>query len=298
MGLIVSRGALVLTLAACGWLGALVYRREPEWELAGAATGAFVGLTVLWIERSAVREAGRRLFAASVGMLVGLAAANLVAWTLVAALGRRGVPSAVLVVALNATFGFLGLALGARKGEGVLESLGWNLAGMREEEPKVLDTSVIIDGRIADIAETRFIEGPLVIPHFVLVELQYVADSSDAMKRTRGRRGLDVLKKIQKQQGLEVRIVDRDFPDVRDVDHKLVLLAKEMRGKLLTTDFNLSKVAEVQGVSVLNINLLANALKPVILPGEMMDVRVIREGKEPGQGVGYLDDGTMVVVDN
>jgi uncharacterized protein YacL len=162
----------------------------------------------------------------------------------------------------------------------------------------VLDTSVIIDGRIADICETGFMDGTLVIPQFVLKELQLVADSSDSMKRNRGRRGLDILQKIQKMAGVDVMVSDMDFPDVREVDLKLIELGRTLQGKIVTNDFNLNKVAQLRGVEVLNINELANALKPVVLPGELMKVFILKEGKEYNQGVAYLDDGTMVVVDN
>jgi uncharacterized protein YacL len=162
----------------------------------------------------------------------------------------------------------------------------------------IVDTSVIIDGRIADIVETGFIEGILVIPRFVLKELQLIADSSDPLKRTRGRRGLDILNRIQKDPHINVNIHETDFPEIPEVDSKLVKLAKLLNGKVFTNDYNLNKVAEFQQVKVLNINDLANALKPVILPGETMVIRIVREGKELGQGVAYLDDGTMVVVNS
>jgi uncharacterized protein YacL len=163
---------------------------------------------------------------------------------------------------------------------------------------KILDTSVIIDGRIADIAETGFLDGIVVIPQFVLRELQLVADSADSMKRNRGRRGLDILQRIQKMPDLTVQILEDDFPQIRDVDMKLIELAKTYSCKVVTNDFNLNKVAQLHGVDVLNINELANALKPIVLPGETMRVFILKEGKEYNQGVAYLDDGTMVVVDN
>ena len=195
---------------------------------------------------------------------------------------------------------YLGLVIGARKGEWLEPA---NLVGLfRAAGPrkryKILDTSVIIDGRIADICETGFMDGTLVIPQFVLKELQLVADSSDSMKRNRGRRGLDILQKIQKMAGVDVTISDVDFPDVREVDLKLIELARTLQGKIVTNDFNLNKVAQLRGVEVLNINELANSLKPVVLPGEIMKVFILKEGKEYNQGVAYLDDGTMVVVDN
>jgi uncharacterized protein YacL len=168
----------------------------------------------------------------------------------------------------------------------------------RGESYKLLDTSVIIDGRIADITETGFLEGTLVIPQFILRELQHIADSSDPLKRNRGRRGLDILQKIQKKPDIRVEISDMDFPEVREVDNKLVAMAKALNAKIVTNDFNLNKVAELRGVGVLNINELTNALRPVVLPGEDMRVYVLKEGKEYNQGIAYLDDGTMVVVDN
>jgi uncharacterized protein YacL len=195
---------------------------------------------------------------------------------------------------------YLGLLIGGRKGEwlepGRLVSL-FRAAGPQRRY-KVLDTSVIIDGRIADICETGFIDGTLVIPQFVLKELQLVADSADSLKRNRGRRGLDILQKIQKMSGVETIISDLDFPEVREVDLKLIELARSLQGKIVTNDFNLNKVAQLRGVEVLNINELANSLKPVVLPGEIMKVFILKEGKEYNQGVAYLDDGTMVVVDN
>ncbi|MFA6078882.1 MAG: PIN domain-containing protein, partial [Candidatus Omnitrophota bacterium] len=167
-----------------------------------------------------------------------------------------------------------------------------------KDEIIILDTSVIIDGRIADIFQTHFLEGRLVIPRFVLRELQQIADSQDSLKRNRGRRGLDILNKIQKNSELDVRIHEEDFPDIKDVDAKLVKLAKVLGGKIFTNDFNLNKIADLQGITVLNINELATALRPVVLPGEVMEVRLSKEGKEYNQGIAYLDDGTMVVVDN
>lgn len=197
-------------------------------------------------------------------------------------------------------FPYIGVVLGGRKGEWLEPARLMTLfrAAGPERHYKILDTSVIIDGRIADLCDTGFIDGAMVIPQFVLKELQMVADSSDSMKRNRGRRGLDILRKIQKMSGIEVIISDVDFPEVKEVDLKLIELARTLSGKIVTNDFNLNKVAQLRGVSVLNINELANALKPVVLPGEIMKVFILKEGKEYNQGVAYLDDGTMVVVDN
>jgi len=195
---------------------------------------------------------------------------------------------------------YVGLVSGASKGEYLdLSSFGGFFSDSATRKScKVLDTSVIIDGRVADICKTGFLEGTLVVPHFVLRELQQIADSADSAKRNRGRRGLDVLEKIKSVPGVTVQIVEKDYPDVKEVDLKLIELAKELAGKIVTNDFNLNKVSTLRGVEVLNINELANALKPVVLPGETMKVFILKEGKEYNQGVAYLDDGTMVVVDN
>jgi len=195
---------------------------------------------------------------------------------------------------------YIGLVIGAKRGEWLEPARLITLfrATGPQRRYKVLDTSVIIDGRIADVCETGFIDGTLVIPQFVLKELQLVADSADTLKRNRGRRGLDILQKIQKMSGVEVTISDVDFPELREVDLKLIELARTLQGKIVTNDFNLNKVAQLRGVEVLNINQLANSLKPVVLPGELMKVFILKEGKEYNQGVAYLDDGTMVVVDN
>jgi uncharacterized protein YacL len=197
-------------------------------------------------------------------------------------------------------FPYLGLVLGARFGKEKLPSTQQKFFELDGNTvcPKVLDTSVIIDGRVADLCETRFLEGTFLVPHFILDELQHIADSSDSLKRARGRRGLDILNKIQKMGDVDVRIIDEDFPHVKEVDAKLIVLAKKMNAKIVTNDLNLNKVAELQGIRVLNINELCNALRPVVLPGEAIRVFVLKEGKEAGQGVAYLDDGTMIVVDN
>jgi uncharacterized protein YacL len=195
---------------------------------------------------------------------------------------------------------YLGLVLGIRKGEWLEPSKFASLFqdARPQKRYRILDTSVIIDGRVADIVETGFLDGTLVVPQFVLKELQFVADSSDPLKRNRGRRGLDILHRIQKMSGVEVLISELDYPAVKEVDMKLIELARTLLGRIVTNDFNLNKVAQLRGVEVLNINELANALKPVVLPGELMSVFILKEGKEYNQGVAYLDDGTMVVVDN
>jgi uncharacterized protein YacL len=195
---------------------------------------------------------------------------------------------------------YIGLVLGGKSGEWLEPErmMGLFRASVPLRRYCILDTSVIIDGRIADICETGFVDGTLVVPQFVLKELQQVADSADSLRRNRGRRGLDILQRIQKMAGVDVIVSDADFPDIKEVDLKLIELARQLSGKIVTNDFNLNKVAQLRGVEVLNINELANSLKPVVLPGETMKVFILKEGKEYNQGVAYLDDGTMVVVDN
>jgi uncharacterized protein YacL len=234
------------------------------------------------------------------GLLLGLIVSALLAPALTAAPGRAGfiAPLAAAVVA-GLVGGLVGLARGDAVGQALLRRLPPapvpNRAGPAESV--VLDTSAIIDGRIADICQTGFIQSTLVVPRFVLDELRYIADSPDSLRRNRGRRGLEVLTRMQKESDVPVEIVEVDFGDSGDVDSKLVRLAAAYGSPILTNDFNLNRVAELEGVRVLNINQLANAVKSVVLPGEEMAVRIIQEGKELGQGVGFLDDGTMVVVE-
>ncbi|GIO69524.1 MAG TPA: PIN/TRAM domain-containing protein [Paenibacillus cookii] len=230
------------------------------------------------------------------GLLLSLLIYPSLAWA-----GKAG---EIAAVGLTLFCGYIGFRVGLDKKDelATLWTSGrWSKADAYEdrkiEEHKILDTSVIIDGRIADICKTGFIEGTIVIPEFVLEELQHIADSSDLLKRNRGRRGLDILNKIQKELDVRVLIYEGDFEEISEVDSKLVKLAKVLQGKVVTNDFNLNKVCELQGVSVLNINDLANAVKPVVLPGEEIMVQVIKDGKEHGQGVAYLDDGTMIVVE-
>jgi len=240
------------------------------------------------------------LVAAILGLIAGLVISALLFPSLPKINGLEW----LLPLLLSTILGTVGFRLGFAKKEELLtllfrktQEIPSDEAASGFEEHKILDTSVIIDGRIADICKTGFIEGTLVIPEFVLEELQHIADSSDLLKRNRGRRGLDILNKIQKELDVRVLIYEGDFEEISEVDSKLVKLAKVLRGKVLTNDFNLNKVCELQGVSVLNINDLANAVKPVVLPGEEILVQVIKDGKEYGQGVAYLDDGTMIVVE-
>src|SRR6202790_4316819 len=268
-------------------------------NLVAAGVGFLFSVSVFLFEIRLQRASMRRLIGAAVGSILGILGAYLMGLVL----ARTSIPEgsrSFLDVALLLVMTYIGLVVGASKGDMLnLQALGGLFGSERSTRrmPKVLDTSVIIDGRIGDICEAHFLDGVLVIPQFVLRELQLVADSADSMKRQRGRRGLEVLQRLQKMAHLEVEIADDDFANVADVDMKLIELAKRYDGKIVTNDYNLNKVASLQGIEILNVNQLANALKPVVLPGEIMRVFILREGKEYNQGVAYLDDGTMVVVD-
>lgn len=265
-----------------------------------ALSGLVLGLIIVFFEVRLKQVSLKRLIGAAIASVLGILGSFMIALILNWALpnSHSTVPFLQLLVLLVMTY--VGLAVGSAKGDMLnLAALGGLFGGEKASRQsfKILDTSVVIDGRIADIAETGFLDGILVIPQFVLRELQLVADSSDSMKRNRGRRGLDVLQRIQKMANLNVQILEDDFPNVREVDLKLIELAKVYDCKIVTNDFNLNKVAQLHGVQVLNINELANSLKPIVLPGEVMRVFILKEGKEQNQGVAYLDDGTMVVVD-
>jgi uncharacterized protein YacL len=265
-----------------------------------ALLGAALGVFFIFFEMRLERASLKRLIGAAAGSIFGILGAFMISHLLsLTALDK--VSLSFLQVTLLLLMAYVGLVLGANKGDLLnLSALGGLFSA--EVKPKrnfkILDTSVIIDGRVADVCETGFIDGLLIIPQFVLRELQLVADSSDQLKRNRGRRGLDILQRMQKMGTIQIQIVEEDFPHMHEVDLKLIELAKQLEGKIVTNDFNLNKMAQLQGVAVLNVNELANALKPVVLPGETMRVFILKEGKEYNQGVAYLDDGTMVVVDN
>jgi len=265
-----------------------------------AIGGFFIGMTIVVFEARLRQISLKQLIGAAIGSVLGILGAVMIVIIMRLTLDQsnhtRFGQLAVLLV-----MWYIGMVVGGSKGDLInLNALGgiFGSEAQGKKSFKILDTSVIIDGRIADIAETGFLDGLLVAPQFVLRELQLVADSADSMKRNRGRRGLDVLARLQKIANLEIDIVEDDFPAIREVDLKLIELAKRYEGKIITNDFNLNKVAQLQGVEVLNINELANSLKPIVLPGEIMKVFILKEGKEYNQGVAYLDDGTMVVVDN
>ncbi len=278
---------------------------------------------IRWWETKLIKVPTADLMGAVFGLIIGLIIASLIGPSL------SGIPiiGRYLPLIISILLGYLGLSLGMKKreevfnlnrfrnitvkkketrteeGEAAFGAVTAESAGPVQPEsgfsgiPKILDTSVIIDGRVSDIYQTGFLSGTIVVPKFVLMELQHIADSSDALKRNRGRRGLDILNNMRKEMVSDIQVMDTDFPETAEVDAKLVLLAQQINGDILTNDYNLNKVAELQGVRVLNINDLVNALKPVFLPGEEMIVHVIKEGKEQRQGIGYLDDGTMIVVD-
>jgi uncharacterized protein YacL len=267
-------------------------------KLVGALTGFIFALLALSIEKIIKKAPLKVILGGTFGLVLGLLVALLLGYVF-SGLQSPGIRISASVI-LSCTFGYIGLVLGGKKIEEI-KWPGWSLftkGSVKRSGGKILDTSVIIDGRIADICETDFLEGPLVVPQFVLQELQHIADSADNLKRARGRRGLDILNRMQKGEVVEIKVVDEDYPEIREVDAKLIALAREMHAKIITNDFNLNKVAQLQGVPVLNINQLANALKPMVLPGEVLNLQIMREGKEQGQGVAYLDDGTMVVVEN
>jgi uncharacterized protein YacL len=294
-GFVLARAIFVATVVYTS----VVIAPVTEQLLASALLGLGIALVIVAAEARLRDAAVTSLLGGLLGFAVGLWLAN----TIVTALAWSNTSNTkvqflhgLIVVVLP----FLGMMAGARRGEWLEPAKLVSL--FKDARPqkryKILDTSVIIDGRVAEIVETGFLDGTLVVPQFVLKELQFVADSSDALKRNRGRRGLDILQRIQKMAGVEVVISDMDFPQVKEVDLKLIELARSLIGQIVTNDFNLNKVAQLRGVAVLNINELANVLKPVVLPGEAMSVFILKEGKEYTQGVAYLDDGTMVVVDN
>jgi uncharacterized protein YacL len=293
------------------YLSRLAAGPSEVWASVFAMVGALMGLVVtpflttrpVRALRGVVRQISvQTILAAIVGLVVGLVVAALVSFPL----SLLPPPFGSVLPFLGAlVFGYLGGAVFVLRQNDIFGMVrqraeGSGSPGRRGESPQsvLLDTSVIIDGRIADIARTGFIPGDMVVPAFVLTELQHIADSTDGLRRQRGRRGLDILNRLQKDSGIPFRVADLEVEGVRDVDDKLVILAKRLHSRILTNDYNLNRVAELQGVTVLNINELANAVKAVFIPGETFEVHLIQEGKEQGQGVGYLDDGTMVVVED
>jgi uncharacterized protein YacL len=298
---LIIRVILILACSVSGYFIAFYSAADNPYlyqeSVAGFIIGLLVALSVIKFEKD-IRKLSLRIILGGVsGMVVGLLIALILGFGLnmVSKIRENQQVIPWIYLLLTGIMGYLGLVLGSKK----VEEFSFHGHEYKATSDfRILDTSVIIDGRIADICDSGFMEGELIVPRFVLNELQFVADSSDSMKRSRGRRGLDILNRMQKSSNINIEIVEQDFTKIKGVDGKLVALAKKINAKLLTNDYNLNKVAELQGVRVLNINELANAMKPVVLPGEQMTVKIMREGKELGQGVGYLDDGTMIIVDH
>lgn len=267
--------------------------------LIGALSGLLASIVLILFERGMRKVSIRNLSAAVFGLIFGL----FMSWVLISAIKLIPMDAetfSIIQIILTLMFCYLGMVI-AMRGKDEFNLIIPYVKFTRQDERDdiiLLDTSVIIDGRISDICATKFIEGRLVVPRFVLKELQHIADSGDVLKRNRGRRGLDILNKIQKNSDIDVKIEEADFPEIQDVDAKLVKLAKVLGAKIFTNDFNLNKIAQLQGVVVLNVNELANALKPVVLPGEVLEAKIVKEGKEFNQGIAYLEDGTMIVADN
>lgn len=301
MTIIFLRAFFAIMSTVVGYYIGALFSNFSDVRLAilGSAIGLIMSVAIILVEMGMRRFSIRNLSAAVFGLIFGF----FMAWILTSVL--KLIPMSIelfssIQIVLILVFCYLGMII-AMRGKDEFNLIVPYVKFMRQDKKDdivILDTSVIIDGRISDIFQTHFVEGRIVIPRFVLKELQQIADSQDSLKRNRGRRGLDILNKIQKNTALDVRIQEEDFPEVKEVDGKLVKLAKLLGAKIFTNDFNLNKISELQGVPVLNINELANALRPVVLPGETMEIRIAKEGKEYNQGVAYLDDGTMVVVDN
>lgn len=303
---LLMRILLVVFASASGYF--ILNIVDERLALVGLISGILIAVLAIVFEERVKRTPLRIVLGGAFGLITGLTVANLLTYPLMPKFNNDRYLELLTYLFTNSIIGYLGLSIGMKKGDefdgfsGSQLFKGASSENKAEEKPSrmplIIDTSVIIDGRVAEICETGFLDNTLIVPQFVLQELQYIADSPDPMKRVRGKRGLDVLKSVQANDKVSVVITDKDFPDVKEVDSKLVSLAREMSGKILTNDSNLNKIAELRGVPVLNINKLATALKPVVLPGEIMHILVLKEGKEHGQGVGYLEDGTMVVIDN
>ena len=290
---------VVLSTIAGYYIGSLTSNFQAGFSFVGASVGLGGAILLVILEILIRRFSIRNLSAAVFGLVFGF----FMAWLLTLVLKLIPMDEKLfssLRIGFILVFCYLGMVI-ALRGKDEFNIIVPYVKFQRQDQTEdiiIVDTSVIIDGRIADLCETNFIEGKLVIPRFVLRELQHIADSSDSLRRNRGRRGLDILNKIQKTKKRTVRIHEEDFLDLKEVDAKIIKLAKMLSAKVLTNDFNLNKIAELQGVKVLNINDLANALKPILLPGEKMQAKISKEGKEHNQGIAYLDDGTMIVVDN
>ncbi|MFQ5465529.1 MAG: PIN/TRAM domain-containing protein, partial [Thermodesulfobacteriota bacterium] len=307
--LLLMRALLVVFASASGYLIILQLTGNKAMANTGIVSGLLIAAAAMLFEERVKKTPLRIVVGGAVGLVTGLVVANLLTYPFVVNFLRDSLYLQLLSYLLaNCVVGYIGLSIGMKKGDELKNHFSKTpeadsaspvrpTPAAGASAPLLVDTSVIIDGRVAEVAGAGFIHGLLIVPHFVLGELQHIADSSDPVKRVRGRRGLDILKQIQGSETVEVAITDHDVPSIKEVDAKLVALAKKLEAKVLTNDANLNKIAELQGVPVLNINRLATALKPVVMPGETLTILVLKEGKEHAQGVGYLDDGTMVVID-
>jgi len=296
------RAFFVIISTVVGYqIGIMLSSFSQYWPFAAAAVGFLASLIIILAEFSMRKISLSGLSAGVFGLIFGLLMAKLItdSFILKSINQVNETFAMVMQVVLTLIFCYFGMTLAIRGKDEfnlIIPYIKFSRQD-RRDEVAILDTSVIIDGRISDLYETKFIGGRFVVPRFVLKELQQIADSSDSLKRNRGRRGLDILNKMQKSSAIDIKIHEEDFPELTEVDAKLVKLGKLLDGRVFTNDYNLNKIAELQGVQVLNINELANALKPIMLPGEELEVKVIKEGKEQNQGIGYLDDGTMIVVE-
>lgn len=295
MGIFILRFVIIAIIAASGYF-------FPPFHLKnyiGAGIALILGMVIVFLETRIRKSQFKIIWSSTLGTYAGV----LLGWglgSIYQTIYQDETTGSFIRIFFLVIMPYIGFLVGTRKFEWLYPAHLFEFFREKRmgETQKILDTSVIIDGRIADISNTSFIEGPLIVPQFILKELQLVADSSDGIKRQRGRRGLDVLEQLQKSSQVSVVISEIDFPEIVEVDSKLIEMAKQLDGKIITNDYNLSKIAQLQGIPILNINELANALKPVVLPGEEIKVFILKEGKEKDQGVAYLDDGTMVVVDN
>lgn len=301
------RSLLVLFASSSGYLIILEVLGDSRHAYLGLISGVLIALMAIKFEERVRRAPLKIVIGGAFGLIVGLVVANLLTYPLVLNFLDNRYVEVIAYLLTNSVIGYMGLSIGMKKGdefEGFDRLFSSLIKGdegrtrSRDKGTILIDTSVIIDGRIAAVAETGFIEGTLSVPRFVLEELQWIADSPDAIKRARGKRGLDILKELQRSEKVKTVLTDEDAPGVKEVDGKLIELARKMGSSVLTNDSNLHKVAELHGVKVLNMNTLAASLKPAVMPGELITITVVKEGKEPGQGIGYLDDGTMVVIDN
>ncbi|MEE8377765.1 MAG: TRAM domain-containing protein [Candidatus Aminicenantaceae bacterium] len=295
MGIFILRFVVIAIIAASGYF-------FPPFHLKnyiGAGIALILGIVIVFLETRIRKSQFKIIWSSTLGTYAGV----LLGWglgSIYQTIYQDETTGSFIRIFFLVIMPYIGFLVGTRKFEWLYPAHLFEFFREKRmgETQKILDTSVIIDGRIADISNTSFIEGPLIVPQFILKELQLVADSSDGIKRQRGRRGLDVLEQLQKSSQVSVVISEIDFPEIVEVDSKLIEMAKQLDGKIITNDYNLSKIAQLQGIPILNINELANTLKPVVLPGEEIKVFILKEGKEKDQGVAYLDDGTMVVVDN